>query len=445
MKVRLCLLTLLLAMSSTSIGYAEVSCSTNLCHKSIVDTQNLHEPLKNGDCSSCHKQTNPTHPLKGSKGFTLNAKDAALCYQCHSPFGIKKKLHPPVKDGECNYCHNPHGGVGRALLADSENQSELCFGCHNPDSFKKRMQHGPVAVGACSKCHDPHESSNKALLKFEARETCLKCHNDFQNDLKSAIFVHPPVKTGSCTSCHSPHSSDANSLLKKKMPDICMDCHSKIQKKLQLKFIHKPVEKGCGSCHSVHFSKAAKLLPGNDKDVCLGCHGTDKLGTPPLRNIKKDIEGKKYLHGPIASGDCKACHDPHASDNFRLLKGKYPATQYAPYKDGTYELCLGCHEKNLLRFGETTIYTKFRNGNRNLHYVHVVNQKGRTCRICHQAHASNGEKLINKEGSQFGDWKIPMNFKTSTTGGSCAPGCHRAFVYDRESPVVYPSATQKKK
>jgi predicted CXXCH cytochrome family protein len=121
-----------------------------------------------------------------------------------------------------------------------------------------------------------------------------------------------------------------------------------------------------------------------------------------------------------------------------MLRGSYPAGIYAPYKEGIYGACLNCHEKNLLRFADTTLYTGFRNGSRNLHYVHVANnRKGRTCRICHAPHASNGVKLIDKDGSKFGEWDIPINFQISATGGSCAPGCHRAFQYDREKPVTY--------
>ena len=109
-----------------------------------------------------------------------------------------------------------------------------------------------------------------------------------------------------------------------------------------------------------------------------------------------------------------------------------------PYRDGLYDACLKCHEKNLLRFAETTIYTKFRNGSRNLHFVHVSNKsKGRSCRLCHEPHSSNGEKLISVDGKTFGSWKIPLNFKINPTGGTCAPGCHRAFRYDREKPENY--------
>jgi hypothetical protein len=68
----------------------------------------------------------------------------------------------------------------------------------------------------------------------------------------------------------------------------------------------------------------------------------------------------------------------------------------------------------------------------------VVNsRKSRSCRVCHQPHASNGEKLIDKEVMKFGVWTIPVNLTIAPTGGSCAPGCHQAFSYDREKPVVY--------
>ena len=153
--------------------------------------------------------------------------------------------------------------------------------------------------------------------------------------------------------------------------------------------------------------KARALLPTDEKSTCLGCHGKDDLGKPALKNIQKEITGKKYVHGPIQKGECKACHDPHGSNFFRHPPGTIPLGVYVPYKAGLYDACLNCHEKNLLRFADTTLYTKFRNGSRNLHFVHVANgRKGRTCRVCHEPHASDGEKLIRKEGLKFGDWKI---------------------------------------
>jgi len=416
------------------------SCLTTECHSSISAFKYPHAPVQDGDCASCHEQRVKEHPVKGGKSFELAAKGGALCKDCHDGLASKKYVHDPVQQGDCTGCHKPHGAKERFLLDQEEDRSELCLGCHDGAPFKAKYMHGPAAVGSCNACHDPHQSSEKKLLTGTVREVCLKCHADFAEAMKEAPVAHPPVRDDPCTACHDPHGSGVSMFLKNKMPDLCVGCHKHIGKIVaNVKVPHKPVVTGagCSNCHSSHYGKAKGLLASDQMGVCLSCHGRDDLGTPPLQNIKKQIEGKKMLHGPVAKGDCKACHDPHGSDNFRLLRGSYPAALYTPYKDGIYDGCLKCHEKNLLRFPETTIYTRFRNGNRNLHYVHVVNRKGRTCRICHDPHASDGEKLISKEGTRFGDWKIPINFVTNSTGGSCAPGCHRAFKYDRMKAVVY--------
>lgn len=418
------------------------SCVTTECHSGISAFKYPHAPVKDGDCTPCHVQRAKEHPVKGGKSFELAAKGAELCKDCHEPMATLKVVHPPVKEGDCTACHKPHGANGRYLLEVTDgDQGPLCLGCHDPAPFKQKFMHGPAAVGNCTECHNPHQSAEKALLKGPVRNVCLKCHADFAATLQAAAYVHPPVKEGPCTACHNPHGSPVSMFLKTKLPELCLDCHKPMAKKLAgVKVPHKPVQQegGCSNCHSAHFSKAKGLLAADEMSVCLGCHGTNNLGTPPLRNIKKDLEGKKFLHGPIKQGSCKACHDPHGSPYFRMLRGAYPREMYASYKEGEYDGCLICHEKNLLRFPETTLYTKFRNGSRNLHWVHVAKtRKGRTCRICHQPHASDGEKLINKEGATFGDWKIPLNFKITSTGGGCLPGCHRAFTYDRDKPVVY--------
>ncbi|HEX8961338.1 MAG TPA: cytochrome c3 family protein [Geobacteraceae bacterium] len=453
MKPTIAPFLLILALSAVPSAFAE-TCITATCHPAIGGLKNLHQPVKDGDCLVCHVQKAKEHPIKGGKSFTLTSKVPELCSQCHDAMGKKNVVHAPVKDGDCLACHKPHGAANRYLLDVGEDQTELCLGCHDGAPFKQKFQHGPVAVGACTSCHSPHESAEKSLLKGVSRELCLKCHTDFAKALQAAARVHAPVQTKPCTSCHNPHSSAAPYVLKQKMPELCIGCHVGIGEKLaKAKVVHKPLleSRGCGTCHSTHFANTKALLAGDEKSVCLGCHSTDTLGNPPLKNMKKELDGKKNLHGPIQKNQCTGCHDPHGTDYPRLFPGSYPESFYLPYKDGSYDLCLKCHDRNLLRYPDTTIYTKFRNGNQNLHYLHVVDRrKGRSCRACHVPHGGDGQKLISKDGATFGDWKIPTRFEITPTGGSCTPGCHRSVKYDRVNPasnepvVKTPESGQKK-
>jgi predicted CXXCH cytochrome family protein len=164
-------------------------------------------------------------------------------------------------------------------------------------------------------------------------------------------------------------------------------------------------------------------------------------------------------HGPVREGRCPDCHEPHGTDTWRLLKGNFPSTPYTPF-DGaeTYSLCFRCHDARLLadpklveppvsnedltkdlaltelpdgpRLARAGI-TGFRNGTENLHFRHINKiDKGRPCRLCHDVHASANPKHI-RDTTPFGKWEFRLNYKKSTTGGSCWPGCHVERRYDR--------------
>ena len=438
-----------------SPAIASDNCLTGTCHSKVVSVIRPHAPVEEGKCLSCHRQEVQEHPTPGNKGFTMIAKGGKLCVMCHESPGKGDVVHQPALDGNCAACHHPHGANGRFLLeiseerlkkaddilANGDDQRGLCLTCHDNKPFKGIHVHSPVGNGNCSLCHNPHRSPEKHLLNGPENSLCLDCHEDIKASLSPGSYLHPPLRVSGCTSCHDPHSSNLQYLLKIKLPDLCFDCHKTLQDQLsKVKKLHKPLtqERGCGNCHAPHASKVKKLLPFAEMDLCLNCHGDKTLA--PLKDIRSELKGKKYVHGPIGTGQCTACHDPHGNDNFRMLKGPYPATLYAPYSQGTYDFCLRCHEKNLLRFAETTVFTKFRNGNRNLHSVHVANsRKGRSCRFCHEPHASDGPKLTSTEGARFGSWKIPFRLELTTSGGRCSSGCHVSLGYDRLKPVVYVS------
>lgn len=419
--------------------FAFADCVTAKCHAGIVKFPQLHEPVAESDCLACHRQTTDQHPLGKEKSFVLVETGAALCQQCHDVFS-GQGIHEPVAEGDCLSCHQPHGSNVENLLVADGDQLAICLDCHDRDDFEQKYVHGPAASGACTSCHDPHQSANKALLKKDSKLLCLECHEDLAAGLDHAGNIHQPLEKQPCSACHEVHGGPYAHLLTADGPALCFKCHENVAaryRKAKTKHDALYTADRCGNCHRPHYAAKPGLLAESEQDLCLRCHGkNDTRHSHPLKNIKVELQGKKYLHGPLADGRCSACHEPHGSDFFRLLSNNYPATFYAPYKSGTYDFCLSCHEENLLRFPDTTIYTKFRDGKRNLHYLHVSNtRKGRSCRACHQPHASNGPKLVNEEGAAFGSWRIPLRLVLTPTGGSCAPGCHRRTAYDRQQPI----------
>jgi predicted CXXCH cytochrome family protein len=409
---------------------AKTSCVTSKCHAKMGTAKYVHGPAAVGQCEFCHQ------PVGKHKFKPIN-NVGELCYQCHERKDTMKDVHPPVKAGECTGCHDPHQSPYKfQLKASGEN---LCFLCHDKKKILGgKYVHTPVAAGGCSTCHDAHESNFPKMLPAAGNDVCFQCHTDKQEAFKTKKFVHPPVADG-CVNCHSPHSANyPNNLFAKGNEDLCFSCHDGKKAEVEgAKVKHAAVETGkkCLNCHDPHFSNFAKMLKKQPMDLCLSCH--DKAygkGKDRVANIKAVLDHNRYKHGPILEKDCSACHNPHGSNYFRILRAYFPPVFYANYDPKNYALCFMCHEKTLAAEQRTTTLTNFRNGDQNLHYVHVHRIKGRTCRACHNPHATNNPKHI-RNGVPFGKWMLPINYKKTKTGGQCQPGCHQLFKYDRDHPV----------
>jgi len=144
----------------------------------------------------------------------------------------------------------------------------------------------------------------------------------------------------------------------------------------------------------------------------------------------------------IADGKCTPCHDPHGATRPKLLRAEFPVDPYVPYTTAEFALCFQCHKRDLLQYPDTSFATGFRDGERNLHFLHVNDpQKGRSCVLCHAVHGSSNARLV-AQSVPFGEWQLPLRFVKTATGGSCAPGCHKPQAYDREKPVQ-PDALRK--
>lgn len=127
--------------------------------------------------------------------------------------------------------------------------------------------------------------------------------------------LHPALEDG-CEGCHFLKNGK---LGVKELKEACYACHADFGKTAggERRYVHEPVAGGeCASCHAPHYSALPKLQ--RDPKGCFGCHDP--------------FPARGSVHRPARSGPCTVCHDPHAADAPKLLVR------------GGNALCFGCHE-----------------------------------------------------------------------------------------------------
>ena len=315
---------------------------------------------------------------------------------CHADIVDRPFVHGPTGRDACLDCHeyaSARDHTFRLMLT----QSAMCAGeCHKestPQGVAARRLHQPMADG-CTTCHDPHGSAHEALLREPTTVLCLSCHKGIKSLLDSATVVHSPTVEGdACARCHDPHLMRGHSLQVAPQPALCLDCHN------------EPLVSVDGR---------------------------------PLTDMEALLAENTNHHGPICDGNCVGCHEPHAGLNAGLLLDPYPPEFYAAFDGRRYNLCFRCHPQRLVESESGTGLTGFRDGDRNLHWLHVNQEKGRTCRTCHEVHASK-RPFHMREAVPFGDarWMLKIRYEKTADGGTCAPGCHAAWSYSRSAPQAY--------
>jgi predicted CXXCH cytochrome family protein len=390
-------------------------------------------------CDSCHGLVDAA--AHRFEALRERNETCSLCHVVEVPAG--SMLHQPFAEGDCLACHDPHGGEEVAILR-GQSYADSCKACHEDVTGAHDVVHGPVSAGACGACHEPHASQAPKLLMEEGRALCLRCHVTTGYEIDSMPLVHEPA-LGECLVCHDPHATDNAAILASDTLTLCTGCHAEISTTVDsAPTQHDAVttERSCLNCHAAHATSHAGLLKGETQTLCFECH--DKVieledGTK-LANMKALLENRRSLHGAIAQDSCVACHEIHGGGHRRLLTNEYPSDLYYPFSENAYALCFGCHDRQLALLSRTGSVTAFRNGETNLHYIHVNrDEKGRTCSVCHDAHAADAEKHIRDE-IPFGPagWMLPIRYERLEEGGRCGPGCHQSFEYNRLRPLTYP-------
>lgn len=432
------------------------SCTAEGCHQSILEHKVPHDPVLHEKCLACH-----AYDLPDSHTFRLTHARSELCVSCHT-LSFRTIVHEPLRSmwnpestqvsgagsktieqqalqqkGPCLGCHDPHGSEWRMMLVDDP-LGGLCRGCHDDKLLSgMRYRHVPAREGACLLCHEPHSSWRPRLLVEEGGSLCLKCHVEIEvpGRLRRGPLVHAPLERG-CTECHNPHASPFKFQLVEKRPRLCYSCHRDFEQQLaQATVVHGPVVQpgGCSGCHSSHSSLFPHLQLATQKRMCTECHNT-RIQTSngrTLTNMAALLEKNPNHHGPIRAGECTACHLPHAGARRNMLPEEYPPEFYAPFSEKRYALCFSCHRSELALDEHGVGLTRFREGDKNLHRVHVAGERGRTCRSCHEVHASRNPFHIS-ESVAFGDWDMKIGFEQTPQGGRCSPGCHLPRTYDHQ-------------
>ncbi len=429
-----------LAVEPPAERVARDSCVTAECHADVKSFEHLHGPVYVNACDSCHVLTDVA-----SHEYELARPAEEICVFCHVVETPEDMLvHEPYGAGACLSCHDPHGSASPAMLR-GRRYDDLCNTCHLDVTGARELVHGPAGAGACGACHEPHMAANENLLAETGRDLCLRCHVTTGIEIDTMNIVHEPVRS-ECLMCHDPHATNLQAMLPAEPVELCTSCHVEIAEVVDTATTqHAAVTQGqsCMNCHAAHASDHAGMLEDTSISLCFSCHDREieLEGGRTLQNIKHVIETGTSLHGPVARDNCVACHEIHGGGHKRLLTDEYPSELYYPFAENAYSLCFACHDKQAIMVERTDTLTAFRNGDLNLHYVHVNrDEKGRTCKVCHDAHAADRDHHIRDE-IPFGPkgWMLPINFESLPDGGTCAAGCHRAFEYNRVDPVAYPS------
>ncbi len=427
------------ALADMSLKIYDEGCLATGCHEQLGGQRWVHGPVATNDCAACHEPQG----APADHNFSAVTEGAELCYSCHEPPGLGEYTHDPYAEGRCLDCHDPHGGADKSYIT-TQSASELCGKCHEPRGTN--FLHTPVAQGDCLACHRPHASSNAHLLALDERELCLSCHREYSGLLPENIGgeglslanAHQVLVDEGCLICHRAHGSSHAALLDEPSTALCASCHGDILKALPgAKTVHGAfdMEDSCIQCHSPHASTFDHLLRSSPGKLCFQCHDRE-IALPMggrIVNVEGQLDAAEHIHLPVAQGECTACHLAHFSSERSLLRLEYPDHIYADFDDEAYGLCFQCHDRALAE-QERYTDTGFRDGMRNLHYVHVHREKGRACDICHRPHGSGYPNLLRKS-FPFGPgkWDMPIDYVQSEHGGTCTSACHEVQSYDNSA------------
>jgi predicted CXXCH cytochrome family protein len=229
----------------------------------------------------------------------------------------------PLKKGANNFTLSPGGrkiGIKFTPLS-----TLLNVNLEEPGVYRFHRQ--AAIPEECAGCHTeklPPDASIDKVRYGQYSPECYSCHSSMVN---GSEWRHFPSSALLCRTCHQ-SSTDAKQLTVPtgKVESLCFDCHVNNKKWAKMSHIHGPVGTGdCTICHDPHGSGNEFQLWADAKGkLCVVCH----------EEMKKFLDsGQKafVVHGIVNAQGCSACHSPHATNYRFQLFGEIN------------DLCVSCH------------------------------------------------------------------------------------------------------
>ena len=293
--------------------------------------------------------------------------EESLCYTCHDgspatadvhtdflkssahPLDLASEVHQPgeaavvsVRHVECADCHGPHDAVPRVDLPGASTvprpASGPLEGVRGVNLAGNEVDPASYEYELCFRCHADSPNMPQAPTQRQFPETNVRL--EFNGSLAS---YHPVAVAGTNSNVPSLINGwDETSLMS------CTTCHNNDD---------GPVTGGSGA-NGPHGSDWPSLLERRYETIdetgfnvanfalCFKCHSWAVLGgeNSGFSKHKKHVSGDDTV--------CNVCHDPHASDNLRLIN--FDTSVVTPF-NGTLEYIstgpssgectLNCHNK----------------------------------------------------------------------------------------------------
>lgn len=271
-------------------------------------------------------------PLRAQVPAQITPQDCAVCHEdVVKAFGKNPHetlaLAPRNLVNPCESCHGPgrehieSGGEPSKIIAFKGERAEFfnkqCLNCHRDNRHVNAFlesRHAREGLD-CTSCHKIHFAAvTTPLLKERTNGLCMSCH-DLQRTQFSKPFHHPVREEGmTCADCHNPHSGIDHNMVKTSFSgeEVCYRCHSEIQGPYV--FEHEAIMiRGCTGCHQPHGSNNTRMLVRSTVSaLCLECHSRSQnvlTAQPPSFH---------NLNSPIFQ-NCTTCHVMIHGSNFSRI------------------------------------------------------------------------------------------------------------------------------